>query len=216
MKILTFLLLASFLIPTASLTQTIPPDRRPVVIVMLENHAYSSMYLSPYMPNLTALTRQYGVAQKFYANGHYSIGNYMFQAFGAVETTNDNYNPDRQGYFSDDNIVRHLLMLGKTYKTYQENIDVAGSTEMVSKDGLYVRRHNPLSYTSEFGNMTSAQRALVEVGFSPFAADLKAHQLPDFAYVTPNLINDAHNGSDPGALQTADAWLQKNIFTPLL
>jgi len=216
MKIYFLVLLASFLIPTTSLTQTIPPDRRPVVVVMLENHAYSSMYLSSYMPNLTAMTRQYGVAQNFYANGHYSVGNYMFQTFGKVETTDDNYNPDTQGYFSDDNIIRHLLTLGKTYKMYQENIDAAGSTEMVSADGLYVRRHNPLSYTSEFGNMTNAQRAFVEVPFTQFSADLNAHQLPDFSYVTPNMINNGHNGSDPGALQAADAWLQKNIFGPLL
>jgi acid phosphatase len=200
----------------AAITQPVPSDRHPVVIVMIENHAYSSMYLSSYMPNLTSLTKQYGVAQNFDANGHYSIGNYLFQTFGKVETTNDGYNPDTQGYFTDDNIIRHLLTLGKTYKMYEENIDSAGSTELTSRDGLYVRRHNPLSYTSEFGNMTTAQRALVEVPFTQFAIDIAAHQLPDFSYVTPNLADDGHNGTDPTALQTADSWLQKNIFTPLL
>src|SRR5437762_11883875 len=90
-------LVLSLLLLRAALSQTVPADRHPVVVVMLENHAYSSMYLSPYMPNLTALTRQYGVAQKFYANGHYSIGNYMFQAFGAVETTNDRSEERRVG-----------------------------------------------------------------------------------------------------------------------
>ena len=215
MKILHLLFALCFLCCEV-VAQTIPSDRHPVVIVMLENHAYSSMYLSSYMPNLTSMTKQYGVAQNFYANGHYSIGNYMFQTFGKVETTNDGYNPDTQGYFTDDNIIRHLLTLGKTYKMYEENIDSPGSTELVSIDGLYVRRHNPLSYTSEFGNMTTAQRALVEVPFTQFAIDLAAHQLPDYSFVTPNLVNDAHNGSDPGALQTADGWLQKNIFGPLL
>lgn len=209
-------ILAVCIFLSAAVCQTIPSDRHPVVIVMLENHAYSSMYLSGYMPNLTSMTKQYGVAQNSYGNGHYSIGNYMFQTFGKVETTDDNYNPDTQGYFTDDNVIRHLLTLGKTYKMYEEGIDSAGSTELTSANGLYVRRHNPLSYTSEFGNMTTAQRALVEVPFSQFAIDLAAHQLPDYAYVTPNLIDDAHNGSDPGALQAADSWLQKNIFAPLL
>jgi hypothetical protein len=134
-----------------STAQKVPTNRYPVVIVNLENHPYSSLYLSSSMPNLTALTKQYGVAQNFDANGHYSIGNYMFQTFGKSETTDDAYNPDTSGYFSDDNIVRHLIGLGSTYKMYQESIDSAGSTEMVSANGLYVRRHNPLSYTSEFG-----------------------------------------------------------------
>jgi hypothetical protein len=192
--------------------QKIPTNRYPVVIVELENHSYSSMYLSSSMPNLTSYTKQYGVAQNFDANGHYSIGNYMFQTFGKFETTDDSYNPDKSGYFSDDNIVRHIIALGNTYKMYEESIDAAGSTELVSKNGLYVRRHNPLSFTSEFGNMTTAQRALVEVGFGQFTTDLKNHTLPDYSFVTPNLNNDAHDGT----LQAADAWLQTNIFTPLL
>ena len=210
MRFPTVLLLCLACLPSTA--QKVPTNRYPVVIVNLENHSYSSMYLSSSMPNLTALTRQYGVAQNFDANGHYSIGNYMFQAFGKSETTDDSYNPDKSGYFSDDNIVRHLIGLGSTYKMYQESIDSAGSTEMVSANGLYVRRHNPLSYTSEFGNMTTAQRALVEVGFAQFSTNLKAHNLPDFSFVTPNLNNDAHDGS----LQTADSWLQTNIFSPLL
>ena len=194
------------------LAQQVPANRYPVVIVDLENHSYSSMYLSSSMPNLTAITKQYGTAQNFDANGHYSIGDYMFQTFAKAETTDDNYNPDAKGYFSDDNIVRHIIGLGKTYKMYEESIDFAGSTEIVSANGLYVRRHNPLSYTSEFGNMTTAQRALIEVGLAKFAADLKAHALPDYSFVTPNLNNDAHDGT----LQAADSWLQANVFTPLL
>jgi hypothetical protein len=30
------------------------------------------------------------------------------------------------------------------------------------------------------------------------------------------MINNAHNGSGPAALQTSDTWLQKNVFRPLL
>src|SRR5207253_10882012 len=115
-------LVLGLLLLRAALSQTVPADRHPVVVVMLENHAYSSMYLSPYMPNLTALTRQYGVALKSYATGHHSTGTYMLPAFRAVETTNANYNPDRRGQFSADNIVRHVLILGQTYKTDQDTI----------------------------------------------------------------------------------------------
>jgi len=49
------------------------------------------------------------------------------------------------------------------------------------------------------------------VPFTQFAADLNNNQLPDFAFVVPNLQNDAHDGT----LAQADAWLQTNI-APLL
>jgi len=210
------ILIFSLCLAVASAAQKVPSTRYPVVIVMLENHSYSSMYVPSVMPHLVALGRAYGVPLNFDANGHESIGNYMFLTFGRVETMIDNYDPNTKGYFSDDNIIRHILTLGKTYKMYEESIDHAGSDEMSSANGLYLRRHNPLSYTSEFGNMTSAQRAAVEVPFTQFAKDLAAHQLPDFAFVTPNVTHDAHNGIDPTRLQIADSWLQSNVFTPLL
>lgn len=214
MKTRLFLTLLLLFSPAISLSQV--PNRYPVVVVMLENHSYNTVYLSPNMPNLVALTRQYGVAQNFYANGHYSIGNYMFQTFGKVETMKDSYDPDIDGYFSDDNIARHISSLGKTYRMYEENIDAAGSTELRSNDTLYVRRHNPLSYTSDFSNMSQGQRMAVEVPFSQFASDLAAHQLPDLVYITPNLIHDMHDGGGAAGMQTADTWLQTNVFGPLL
>ena len=40
-----------------------------------------------------------------------------------------------------------------------------------------------------------------------FQADLANDELPDFSFMVPNLLDDAHDGS----LQVADAWLQQNI-----
>jgi acid phosphatase len=49
------------------------------------------------------------------------------------------------------------------------------------------------------------------VPFTQFSADLVSGQLPSFSFITPNAINDAHDGT----LNEADAWLNGNVV-PLL
>jgi phospholipase C len=71
--------------------------------------------------------------------------------------------------------------------------------------GLYARRHNPLSYFSDVVNDSTQRRNLVP--FREFAGDLANGTLPDYAFIVPNLCNDAHNCG----LDIADAWLRTNI-----
>ncbi|HKI94690.1 MAG TPA: alkaline phosphatase family protein, partial [Gemmatimonadales bacterium] len=67
------------------------------------------------------------------------------------------------------------------------------------------RRHNPLSYFSDVVNDSAQRRNLVP--FREFAGDLANGTLPDYAFIVPNLCNDAHNCG----LDIADAWLRTNI-----
>ncbi len=45
---------------------------------------------------------------------------------------------------------------------------------------------------------------------SQFSSDLANNSLPNFSFLIPNLLNDAHTPG-PLRLQLADAWLQDNI-----
>jgi acid phosphatase len=49
------------------------------------------------------------------------------------------------------------------------------------------------------------------VPFTQFATDLANNQLPNFSFIVPNVMDDAHSGT----LSQADAWLSHNI-APLL
>ncbi len=174
-----------------------------VVLVVEENSSYSSVIGSSAMPYLNSLASQYGLATQYYADTHPSIGNYMMMTTGQIITNNDSFN----GPVSVDNIVRHLLAAGKTWKAYEESLPSVGYT---GGDALpYLHRHDPLSYFTDVVNSSVQQLNLVP--FTQFATDLNANQLPDFSFVTPNMNNDAHNGP----LSQADAWLQTNI-APLL
>jgi hypothetical protein len=191
--------------PTPSPTPGGPPgaQRGKVVVVVEENHGYSSVIGSSAMPYLNSLATQYGLATQYYADTHPSIGNYFMMTAGQIITNNDSYSST----VSSDNIVRHLLTGGKTWKSYAESIPSVGYTG--GDTGLYARKHNPLSFFSDVVNSSVQKMNLVP--FTQFTADLNANQLPDFSYVIPNLQNDAHDGT----LQQADAWLKSNI-APLI
>jgi len=189
--------------PSPSLSPTPSAGQRgKVVVVVEENHGFSSVIGNAQMPFLNTLATQNALAAQYFANTHPSIGNYFMMTTGQIITNNDAF----MTTVSADNIVRHLLTAGKTWKSYAESLPSVGFT---GGDVLpYVRHHNPMSY---FSDVVGTAQANNLVPFTQFAADLKAGQLPDFSFVAPNLNDDAHDGT----LAQADTWLQSNIG-PLL
>ena|ERR1035437_2217608 len=102
------------------LLAAVPPSNH-VVILVEENHSYSSVINNPAMPYLNSLAKNYSLLTNYYANAHYSISNYMMMTTGQIATTNDNYT----GTISVDNIARELLLSGKTWKSYAESLPSA-------------------------------------------------------------------------------------------
>ncbi|MBZ5721609.1 MAG: acid phosphatase [Acidobacteriia bacterium] len=199
MRLRFALLLAAILGAMAASGFAQLPQFNHVFVVLEENHNYSSVIGSRSMPYLNSLVGQYGLATQYYANTHPSIGNYFMLTTGQIITNNDSFH----GTVKADNVVRHLLAAGKTWKAYEEDLPYAG---YLSPDvGNYARRHCPLSFLSDVIN--SSMQILNLVPFTQFAADLASGSFPDYSFITPNLCNDAHDCS----LATADSWLQTNI-----
>ena len=155
------------------------------------------------MPYVNSLASKYGLATQYYADTHPSIGNYFTLTTGQVITNNDSFN----GVVKQDNVVRHLLASGKTWKAYEEDLPKAGYT--APDVANYARRHCPLSYMSDVLNVPTQKLNLVP--FTQFAKDLAGGTFPSYSFITPNLCNDAHDCS----LATADKWLQTHI-APLI
>jgi phosphatidylinositol-3-phosphatase len=182
-------------------TSTVPSSSH-VFLLVEENHSYSSVIGSSSMPYLNSLASKYGLATQYYANTHPSIGNYFMLTTGAIITNNDSF----CSTITNDNIVRHLLTAGKTWKSYAESLPSVGYTGCGS--GYYVKRHNPFAYFSDVAN--SSQKYHL-VPFTQFSKDLVNNALPNFSFIVPNLNNDAHNST----LTQADNWLKTNI-APLI
>lgn len=175
----------------------------PVVLVVEENHSFNDVITNSGMPYLKGLAAENSLATGYYADTHPSIGNYFMMTAGQIITNDDSFN----GPVNVDNLVRHLLQAGKTWKAYAESLPGVGY--IGGDSGAYLHRHNPLSYFTDVVNSSNERLNLVP--FSQFAHDLNDGQLPDFSFVAPNMFDDAHNGT----LQQADQWLQANI-APLL
>ena len=188
---------------SGSFPQLPPPAGQPtfshVVLIVEENHNYSEVVGSSDMPYLNSLISQYGLATQYFANAHPSIPNYLMFTTGQMETFDDNF----KGTISDDNVVRELVKAGKTWKAYEESIPAPAY--LGPDQSPYVRRHDPFSYLSDVQN--SATQAANIVPFTQFASDLAGNTLPQYAFISPNVNNDAHNGT----LAAADSWLQNNV-----
>ena len=191
---LTFIVLLSVAV---CFSQAVPASSH-VFLLVEENHSYSSVIGSSSMPYLNSLAKKYGLATQYYANTHPSIGNYFMLTAGQIITNNDN----SCSTLPQDNVVRHLLTAGKTFKAYAQSLPYADYTGC----GVYpyVKRHNPLAYFSDVANSSEKYNL---VPFSQFAADLTNHTLPNFSFIVPNLLDDAHDGT----LSAADFWLKANI-----
>jgi acid phosphatase len=183
--------------------QTPVPSGQPtfshVVLVVEENHSYSEVIGNSSMPYLNSLASQFGLATQYFANAHPSLPNYLILTTGIPETFDDSFS----GVINDDNVVRELVKTGKTWKSYAESLP---STGYVGADsGPYVRRHNPFTYLSDVQNSNTQAANLVD--FTQFSTDLGNGALPQYSFITPNVLDDAHDGT----LAQADTWLQRNI-----
>ncbi len=170
-----------------------------VFIVIGENSTYVDTYNSSNMPYLTSLANQYGLATKYWADTHPSIGNYEVFTAGQIFTNDDGQTPSSLP-LSSDNIAFEVEQAGKTWKDYVETGNGCGALN----SGNYIVRHDPLQY---FTNINKADF----VCFSQFATDLANHTLPNLSWLSPNGCDDAH---DCG-IGTFDNWLRTEIG-PLL
>ena len=172
-----------------------------VFVVVEENTDYADVIGTGAMPYLDSLVGAYGLATQYYADTHPSIGNYFMMTVGDVITNDDSYAQT----VASDNIVRHLVAAGKTWKAYAEDLPSVGDVTLDLDNGSYASRHNPVVYLTDVHD--DAAQAQHVVPFTQFASDLSNSTLPNYSFIVPNLCNDAHDCS----LGTADAWLKGNI-----
>jgi phosphatidylinositol-3-phosphatase len=184
------------------------PRSNHVYIVAEENRSYEHIVGSASMPYLNSLLAKGGLATQFYANQHGSLENYLIVTSGQKITDNN----DTLAVFNVDNIERHLLTNGKTFKSYAQTLPYAGYTGLYYN--AYMKRHAPLPYYTDMANSSLIKNHDSAI---QMATDIANGNLPNFAFITPDGNHDMHNcGTNLGAcLWTADQWLKSNIG-PLL
>ena len=200
--------------PGPTPTQGIPAFQH-VFVVVFENEAYDEIIgNSKVMPYFNELTGHYALATNYYANSHPSIGNYFMMTAGQLVTRDDSYSLT----IREDNLVRHLVADGKSWRSYAEDLPAVGYTGEDRRP--YVRRHNPLSFFSDVVTDPKQKKNLVPM--TQLAEDLRSGSLPDYAFLVPNNVHNLHSCPVHGEscteqeqMHLADAWLRETVG-PLL
>ncbi len=185
-----------------SIAQSVPRSSH-VWMITEENHSFEDVVGNSQMPYYNQLIHQYGLATQFYSDQHSSLPALMWFIAGApVETNNDTVSCNH----GNDNVVRELLKQGYSWRSYQANLPYAGFQGLYGgTNNSYFRRHNPLIDFTDVCPGTGQDKN--SVPYTQMAADFAQSNTVNYAYITPDVDEDAHNGTLPAA----DQWLQNNL-----
>jgi acid phosphatase len=183
-----------------------------VFTIVMENKNRDAILGNPQAPFINALAAQGAVAAGYHDSYvHPSEPNYIWmvagQNFGIL---NDSDPSAGQTIASTSHLADQLEHAGLTWKTYQESM---GEACGLQSHGLYAVKHNPFAYFSDINGwdgtsfQPSARCREHMVDYTAFGADLAAGTLPSYAFITPNLANDMHDGS----IAQGDAWLAAEV-----
>ena len=174
-----------------------------VFVIVEENKSYSQIVGSSAAPYINDLIKHYALSSDYFALFHPSLPNYIALTSGS----NDGITDDRGAVGNEvavTNIADRIEAAGKTWKEYAESIPSPGYAQ---DSGEYAVRHDPFLYYKDIAGNVQRARSHV-VPFTQLASDLvSASTTPDFAFITPNLLNDMHDGP----VSAGDKWLAREV-----
>jgi hypothetical protein len=175
-----------------------------IAVIVLENTEYGQVIGSSSAPYINSLAAHYSLATRSYAITHPSLPNYLALTGGStfgIEGDCTSCSAPGAG------LAGQLDAKRISWKAYMEGLPhpcFAGAEE-----GDYAKKHDPFLYfRSLIRDRVACNRA---VPLTQLAADERAHTLPRFIWITPNLCHDAHNCP----LSAADRFL-RGLLPPLL
>jgi phosphatidylinositol-3-phosphatase len=179
-------------------TKTGPPATYAHVIwIWEENHSYSDIIGSPDAPYMNALAQSCGLATNYSAITHPSLPNYIAATSGSTQGIKNDNDPS-----SNAVAAVSLFEQAGSAGSYEESMP---SNCYLTDSGDYAVRHNPETYYTRIRTACGTDNVPMGTTSSgAFLNALNAGTLPKFAFVTPNVQNDMHNGT----VAMGDAWLQ--------
>jgi hypothetical protein len=183
-----------------------------VFTIVLENKSYGDIAGNPQAPYLNKLMKEHAVAAGYHDSYvHPSEPNYIWMVAGEnFGILNDDDPNSGNVIMSQSHLADQLEARGMTWKSYQESMGAACG---LKSHGLYAVKHNPFMYFADINGWNGKEFApgprCAEhvVDYSQLDADLAAGQVPDYAFITPNMRNDMHDGT----IADGDAWLSTEV-----
>lgn len=198
--------------PTASAspTRTTPPRQVPhVLVIMEENQGYNATQSACGSANayFCALASEYASVVPWYGVSHPSLPNYLAVTSGSTQGCLSDGCP---GPYSADNLGNQLTEAGIPWTAYMESMP--SPCYQGSSFGEYAQKHDPFVYYQDLlDSPACASHVLPYPGEPGLLSALNGASAPDFVWITPNLLDDVHDGT----VAQGNAWLQANL-TPVL
>lgn len=181
-------------------TAATPPTYKHVIWIWMENESYSDIIGNSQAPYFTSIAHECGLAVNYHNVSHPSLPNYL----GATAGLSGSQLPLLSYVDCDVSVIcdtsaKSIFGQGETWKAYEESMP---SNCYKSNSGEYAVRHNPPPYFT-----TLAGCATRDVPYTQLATDLADNALPAFSFITPNLIDDMHDGT----IADGNNWLSSNL-----
>jgi phosphatidylinositol-3-phosphatase len=172
-----------------------------IFVVIMENHGYDEIIGSPDAPYLNQIANGYGVATNYVSVAHPSLPNYLAltsgDTFGITTDCTDCFQ------LAPNLVVDRVAASGRSWRAYMESMPSPG---YVGDAYPYMQKHDPFVYYDDV-RTDPAQLAKV-VPYDQLSADLATAQTtPAFGWITPNMVNDMHDGT----VAQGDSWLSTEI-----
>lgn len=181
-------------------TTTTAPTYQHVIWIWMENHSYSDIIgNTTQAPYINSLAGQCGLATNYHNVSHPSLPNYVAGTSGLAVSSLSPFTSDCGPSRKCSTSAPSIFGQGETWKAYEESMPSNCAT---SNSGEYAVRHNPPPYYT-----TLSACATNDVPSTQLATDLKNNTLPAFSFITPNLIDDMHDGT----IAQGDSWLSANV-----
>jgi phosphatidylinositol-3-phosphatase len=181
-----------------------------VIWVWMENHSSSTVIGSDQAPYINSLVSACGLATNYHNISHPSLPNYIAATSGLPLSSLSVFSGDCNVSRRCSTTAPSIFGQGESWRAYEESMP---SDCARRNSGEYAIRHNPPPYYRKLA-FCKARRAVrhgpkvsFDVPYGQLAANLATNSLPAFSFITPNLIDDMHDGS----LQQGDTWLSQNL-----
>jgi phosphatidylinositol-3-phosphatase len=183
--------------------QATAPGYKHVIWIWMENHSYNTIIGSSQAPYINSLATKCGLATNYHNVSHPSLPNYVSATSGLGYSAIAKFDGDCNPVPGCVTSAASIFGQGETWKAYEESMP---SNCDKTNSGEYAVRHNPPPYFTKLRGC-----ATFDVPYPQLAGDLSAGRLPAFSFITPNLIDDMHDGT----VADGDKWLAANLPTIL-
>lgn len=179
------------------------PVYKHVIWIFMENHSFNDIIGSSQAPYMNSLASECGLATNYHNISHPSLPNYLAATsglstsiFGGVPWTS--YLDCDPGILCETS-APSIFGQGESWKAYEESMP---SNCDKSDSGEFAARHDPPAFYTSLSTCSTLDQP-----YTQLATDLADNSLPAFSFITPNLIDDMHDGT----IADGDTWLSKNL-----